>query len=339
MDTARDPLRPDPIDPTMTQIPPHKTLMLLHRLVDRALAPLLEPMGLEHATEGYVTVTRRDIDALAAAQGDPQAVLAGFGPRATARGLMISEPGLSSAVLSRIWRSDRNEGAPLTHVEGEILRQFLARIVSSWAEAWSDEGVRLLPEFTMAGGLSMLQPQLAGGTWHVARTVVREAGEAGGEPLGVLLFCYPDALMPQLATEAKGTTWRARIDRGLREDERARLAGRLTGPLRHVSITAPVRVCQHMTLGMLNALERGDVVAFDEDFAGEIALRVLDRDVTGRLAATPEGHLALAIGGEEPAGMHDPVLAGSVSGSGGYDAEHDWHHAEEAPPEPDFLAS
>lgn len=278
----------------MTPIPPHKTLMLLHRMVDVALTPLLEPMALEHATEGYVTVTRADLDALVGVHGDPQAVLAGFGVRAPGSGVMIAEPSLSSAVLSRIWRSDRNEGAPLTQVEGEILRQFLARVVGAWAQAWAEEGVQTLPEFTMAGALSMLQPQLADCRWHIARTVVRERGN--DQPLGVLLFCYPDVLLPQLANEARSTMWRSRIERGLSEGERMRLTQRLGGPLRNVAITAPVRIHQHMTLGMLNALERGDVVAFDEDAGGDIAFEILGREVTGRLAAHGE-HVALALTG------------------------------------------
>jgi hypothetical protein len=283
----------------MTPIPPHKTLMLLPRRVDVALTPLHEPRALEHATEGYVTVTRGDLDALVGAGtpsgvGDPQAVLAGFGPRASASGVMIAEPSLSSAVLSRIWRSDRNEGAPLTQVEGEILRQFLARVVGAWAHSWADEGVKMLPEFTMAGALSMLQPQLADCRWHIARTVVRERGNA--QPLGVLLFCYPDVLLPQLGNEARSTMWRSRIDRGLSDPERMRLTERLGGPLRHVAITAPVKIHQLMTLGMLNALERGDVVAFDEDAIGDIAFEILGREVTGRLAAHGD-RVALALNG------------------------------------------
>ena len=270
--------------------------MLLHRLVDRALAPLLRPMQLEHATEGYVTIDRSDLDALvggaAHGAGDPQAVLAGFGARATASGLMIAEPALSSAVLSRIWRSDRNQGAPLTQVEGEILRQFLARIVGAWAESWVEEGVRLVPEFTMAGSLSMLLPQAADGRWHVARTVVREAD--ADEALGVLLFCYPDALLPQLAEEARSTMWRARLERGLTEHERRRLTGRLSGPLRDVMITAPVVLRQDMTLGALNSLERGDIVAFDEDAEGAISVDVLGRTVAGRISAHGD-QLALAL--------------------------------------------
>lgn len=275
--------------------------MLLHRLVDRALAPLLEPMSLEHATEGYVTVARSDLDALVGVHGDPQSVLCGFGTRAAAGGLMIAEPSLSSAVLSRIWRSDRNEGAPLTQVEGEILRQFLSRIVESWAASWASEGVKLLPEFTMASALSLLRPQLADGRWHIARTVVRERGS--DQPLGVFLFCYPDALMPQLAEEARSTMWRSRLGRGLSEAERQRLGMRLSDPLRHVAITAPVRIHQNMTLGMLNALERGDVVAFDEDATGDISFSILGREVTGHLAAHGD-RIALALTG--PAAEQPP---------------------------------
>ncbi len=285
----------------MTPIPPHKTLMLLHRMVDQALVPLLEPMALEHATEGYVTVTRADLDALVGVHGDPQAVLSGFGTRAAASGVMIAEPSLSSAVLSRIWRSDRNEGAPLTQVEGEILRQFLARVVGTWAQSWADEGVKLLPEFTMAGALSMLQPQLADCRWHIARTVVRE--RRSDQPLGVLLFCYPDVLLPQLANEARSTMWRSRIDRGLSDPERQRLVQRLGGPLRDVAITAPVTIHQHMTLGMLNALERGDVVALDENGVGDITFSILGREVTGRLAAHGE-RIALALTGPDDQAQH-----------------------------------
>jgi hypothetical protein len=309
----------------MTQIPPHRTLMLLHRLVDRALTPLLEPMGLEHATEGYVTVAKSDLDGLVGVHGDPQAVLAGFGHRAPASGVMIAEPSLSSAVLSRIWRSDRNEGAPLTQVEGEILRQFLARIVGSWAQAWAEEGVKLLPEFSMAGSLSMLRPQLAEGRWHIARTVVREQGSE--QAIGVLLFCYPDALMPQLANEARSTMWRARMDRGLDEAERQRLTERLGGPLRDVTITAPVRIHQDMTLGMLNSLERGDVVAFDADGHGQITFDVLGREVTGMLAACGE-QLALALSGP------GEDAAPEYEGGGGYDAAGFGDDFSELPPEP-----
>jgi hypothetical protein len=308
----------------MSPIPPHKTLMLLHRMVDQALAPLLEPMALEHATEGYVTVTRGDLDALVGVHGDPQAVLAGFGARAPGNGVMIAEPSLSSAVLSRIWRSDRNEGAPLTQVEGEILRQFLARVVGAWAQSWADEGVKLLPEFTMAGALSMLQPQLADCRWHIARTVVRERGV--DQPLGVLLFCYPDVLLPQLANEARSTMWRSRIERGLSDPEQLRLVQRLGGPLRDVAITAPVTIHQHMTLGMLNALERGDVVAFDEDGGGDIAFTVLGREVTGRLAAHGE-RIALALTGPGEDQQH-----------GGFDQPPDAMQMHDAPPA-DFGAA
>jgi hypothetical protein len=183
--------------------------------------------------------------------------------------------------------------------------------------------VKLLPEFTMASALSLLRPQLADGRWHIARTVVREQGAE--QPLGVLLFCYPDALIPQLANEARSTMWRSRLTRGLTEAERQKLGMRLSGPLRDVSITAPVTIHQHMTLGMLNALERGDVVAFDEDHVGDIRFSVLGREVTGRLAAHGD-RLALALSGPsadapmhemappEPQAMPDPVDFGGVYG-------------------------
>lgn len=309
----------------MQNIPPHRTLMLLHRLIDRALDPLLAPMGLEHATEGYVTVPRADLDGLVTAHGDPQAVLAGFGARAQASGVMIAEPSLSSAILARIWRSDRNAGAPLTQVEGEILRQFLARVIGAWSAAWAAEGVQLLPEFTMAGALSMLQPQLAQSRWHIARTVVREAGAQA--PLGVLLFCYPEALLPQLTNEARSTMWRSRIERGLVDAEEARLRDRLAGPLRNVTITAPVRIRQHMTLGMLNALERGDVVALDEGPSGEISFDILGREVTGHLAASgAQLAIALTSPGEDEY---------ATEGGGGWPDEHHEHHDPyEQPPDP-----
>jgi len=313
----------------MTQMPPHRTLMLLHQLVDRSLTPLLEPMQLEHVTEGYITVARSDLDALVRADtpagvGDPQAVLAGFGSRAPTSGVMIAEPSLSSSILSRIWRSDRNEGAPLTQVEGEILRQFLARVVDAWSSAWASEGIRILPSFTMAGALSMLRPQLAECPWHIARTVVREQGS--DDPLGVLLFCYPDVLMPQLSTEAAATMWRARIERGLAEPERQRLQSRLAGPLRDLTVTAPVRIHQDMTLGMINALERGDVVAFDESASGDITFNLLGREVTGRLAAVDD-RLALALSGPVTESAVDPAQTAGDGASDGYFApppENQW---------------
>ncbi|MBC7459955.1 MAG: hypothetical protein H7287_01195 [Thermoleophilia bacterium] len=307
----------------MTQTPPHRTLMLLHRLVDQALGPLLEPMQLTHATEGYVTVDRSDLDALVNAHGDPQAVLAGFGPRATASGVLIAEPALSSAILSRIWRSDRNAGAPLTQVEGEILRQFLARLVGAWATSWQADGVKLLPEFSMASSLSLLRPQLAEGRWHIARCVVREQGSS--EALGVLLFAYPEALMPQLANEARSIMWRSRIDRGLSPRDQQVLEQRLRGPLKDVTITAAVRIKQHMTLGMLDSLERGDIVQFDEQ-GGEISFEVLDREVSGRLARSGD-HLALQLTGPDTGGGHEQVYEG-----GGQGPVDPW--STDAPPEP-----
>lgn len=289
--------------------------MTLHRLIDRALTPLVEPMGLTHATEGYVTVDRTDLDALVTQHGDPQAVLAGLGPQAASPALMVAEPSLCSAVLGRIWRSTRNEGAPLTQVEGEILRQFLARVVDHWRQAWAAEDMRMLPEFSMASSLSMLRPQLADGAWHVARTVVRSDD---GAPIGVLLFCYPAAVLPQLQREAERTTWRARIARGLTEGERSALQARLGGPLRDVLVTAPITVRQLLTLGTLDSLERGDVLAFDTAPDGSLNLAVLDRELPGRLAQH-EGRLAVAITGPEPAGhaemaVPEPEPMGAVGG-------------------------
>jgi hypothetical protein len=278
--------------------------MLLHRLVDTALAPLLEPMQLVHSTEDYVTVSRAEIDQLAVAYDDPQSVLAGFGPRAAASGVLVAEPTLSSAVLSRIWRSNRNEGAALTQVEGEILRQFLARLVGAWASAWQNEGIQLIPEMTMAGSLSMVQPQLADGEWHVARTVVREQGSS--DVLGVLLFCYPAQLMPQLENEARSILWRSRVERGLNEREETMLAERLNGPLRALRITAPVTVRQQMTLGMLDSLERGDIVAFDTTPQGTINFQILGRAMPGMLARSGE-QLAVAFAGDP----NDVIVNGS----------------------------
>lgn len=319
--------------------------MLLHRLVDRALDPLLAPMQFTHATEGYVSVTRDDLDRLAVQHGDPQAVLTGFGPRTAEHGMLIAEPTFASAVLSRIWRSDRNASAPLTQVEGEILRQFLARLVGAWAGSWMSEGVKLVPEFSMAGAMSMLRPQLSGGTWHVARTVIRERDS--DTVVGVLLFCYPEGLLPLLDNEARSILWRSRIERGLSSKERTRLADRLAGPLRHVTITAPVRIQQPMTLGALDSLERGDVIAFDERPTGSIAFDVLGREVIGRLARTPQGALALTLTGadgveETPeasgsgtAGQHDAGMQQSGGDGFGGDTGLMGGGPGEEPPEPD----
>src|SRR5688500_1926984 len=102
----------------MDELTPHKTLLALHRPVDAAVAPLLVDMGLEPRTEGIVTV---DASALAqlGAGGDPQAALLDLssGPGDSHAGLVIAEPGLCNRVLERIWRSARDESAPLTHME------------------------------------------------------------------------------------------------------------------------------------------------------------------------------------------------------------------------------
>src|SRR5690606_7227808 len=92
-----------------------------------------------------------------------------------------------------------------------------------------------------------------------------------------------------------------------------------------------------MTLGMLNALERGDVVAFDEDASGDIAFTVLGREVTGRLAAHGD-RLALSLSGPAADGV-DPNAVGLAPdpAQGGEQrlAEPDFGAAyAEAPPEP-----
>lgn len=266
--------------------------MLLHRLVDKALTPLLKPMQLEHVTEDFVTVDASDLSNLIEAYDDPQAALTSFGPRAMSSGALICEPALSSAILSKIWRSNRNEGAKLTEVEGEILRQFIARLVGAWASSWTQEQIKLIPELTMAGALSSIEPQLSDGTWHIVRTAITAQGST--TPLGVLLFCYPTNLMPQLTQQASSILWRSRIKKGLTEKQKLALQARLTGPLRDLRITTPIKIRQNMTLGMLNELERGDIVAFDTNSQGAIALDALGREIFARLART-ENHTALVI--------------------------------------------
>lgn len=294
---------------------PHATLLALHQLVDAALEPLLGPMGLRWATEGYLTVDRHDIDALAHA-GDPQAALVGFdGEQAHGSGLLVAEPALCSALLARVWRSSRNSGAPLTQVEGEILRQFLADVVGAWRGTWSHEGVTLLPRLTMASSLPMFTPQLPDGPWHIARTVVTDDDSA---VIGVLLFCYPAHLMPDLARQHDRITWRSRITRGLTGAERVRLEEKLNGPLRHLIITAPVTYTTEIPLGFLNTLERGDVITFDAHVGSELALRVLDRTVQARLARTSSNRLALAVAGR--AGEEDHAGGADASGHGWDDA-------------------
>jgi hypothetical protein len=309
--------------------------MLLHRAVDRALTPLLAPMGFDHATEAYLTIARSDLAALAGEAGDPQAVIVGLGtgPTPTSTAALIAEPTLSSAVLSRIWRSDRNAGAALTQVEGEILRQFLARAVDAWHSAWRDEGIRALPTFSMAGSLALMQQQLDDERWHVARTVIREEGAR--DPLGVLLFCYPSGAAEMLEAEARSTMWRARIARGVTDAELSRLRSHLGGALRDLVITAPVTVRQHVTIGMLNALERGDIMEFDTDPTGAISLNVLDRELRGQLAASGN-QLALEIAGSSRTPDHSaaPEAALGAADPYTYDAapEHGDPYAAHAQP-------
>jgi hypothetical protein len=101
---------------------------------------------------------------------------------------------------------------------------------------------------------------------------------------------------------------------------------------------------QHMTLGMINSLERGDVVAFDAHPERGISFDVLGREMSGMLARTDD-RLALAMtspdmsAADAPASgaaQHEEQYAGMASSSGmngpmpatGYD--HD------LPPEPSW---
>ena len=271
---------------------PHMTLLALHQLIDAALQPLFEPMDLQWATENYVTIDRTELDLLARS-GSPQAAIVEFDGGMNGTATVIAEPSLCSAVLARIWNSSRNQGAPFTQVEGEIVRQFVTDVVGRWRAGWAGEGMTSLPRPLMVSSLSMLTPQLIDGPWHVARTVI---SDDEGSPVGVLLFAYPAHLVPQLEAERERISWRARIARGLSDTERERLYAKLTGTLNNIAITAPVTFQTQVQLGVINALERGDVIGLPVDPSDELTFTVLDREVTGRLART-ERNLALLLTG------------------------------------------
>jgi len=268
------------------------TLLALHQLVDAALEPLIAPMDLQWATETYLTVDRGDLDALAAS-GEPQAALVTFEGEAEGQALLIAEPALCSTLLARMWRSSRNHGAPLTQVEGQILRQFVSDVVGVWRSSWAAVGIEALPKLAMATSMPVAA-YLADGPWHVARTVVCEPD---GAPVGVLLFCYPAHAVPALSRQRERITWRSRIARGLSIEEQEELREKLAGSLSPVSIAAPVVLRTEIPLGFLNGLERGDVLTFDAPVNGDMPLHVLDREVTARLARTEAGHLAFAVSG------------------------------------------
>lgn len=289
----------------MTDTSPHTTLLSLHQLVDPALDPLYGPLDLEIATESVVTVTLSDIQALSAPGLDPQSALVTLsdGP-AGGPALIVAEPALCSALLARMWRSSRNQGAPLTNVEGEILRQHLTDIVRQWRLSWRNEEISLLPQLALAGPLSMLLGQVPDGPWYVCRTVVL----AAGEPVGVLLFCYPALLVPALGRERDKIRWRNRVAGGLSDRDAERARRRFAGALKPLMMPAPVQLDMQLPIGVINTLERGDVIAFDAPIGGALAVRVLDRDLTVRLAQS-RGQLSIAVMGVPNANNGDATLA------------------------------
>lgn len=294
----------------MHEFTPHRALLALHRLVDEALEPLIGELGLDRVTESIVTVDRGDLAQLAVG-ADPQSAVVGLAG-AESPSLLIAEPSLCAAVLSRIWRAQRSGDAALTQVERAILQQLLSDVVQHWHGAWEREGVPCLPTLTMAATLSMVVTQVPDGPWYVARTVVLD----GNEAVGVLLFCYPATLVPALVSARKAISWRARLDRGLSDLDRELLDERVQR-LRSLVMPAAVTMKVEIPLRVINQLERGDVIALDAAVGQELQLSVLDRTVPAQLARHG-GKLAIRVGGTEP--LAQPTLDGSDQpGSDGYD--------------------
>ena len=273
--------------PHMTGHTPHRTILDLHRLVDPALAPLFEPVGLTASTQSILGVDREDIVELVEA-GEAQTALVTLDGANTAPAIVIAEPALSDALLARIWQTGRNEGDELTSVERGILQQLLNDICGQWRSAWRSNGISLLPSLAMVASLSMLTDKLATGGWSIARTVVA----SGDTPLGVLLFCYPESLNGILTETRESIRWRSRIQRGLDQAERAQLQVRL-GELRDIRIPVPVTAGTTLPLKAMNALERGDVIAFGSP-SEPLDLRLLDQPISGNLAQVGT-HLAIRV--------------------------------------------
>lgn len=276
----------------MTDFSTHTTLLGLQHKLDDGLRAIYSSMQLDPVTERIVTADRSTFTELADGAGDPLAALVRFplGPEVPA--LVIVEPALSSAVLTRMWGSARAAGAAMTHVESEIVRQHLADLITVWRGSWRREGIESLPELMLGGPLSMMLPQLVDGPWHIARTVVLDADSES--PVGVLLFCFPAPLMPMLGRMLASTRWRSRLARTLTQDEEQTLAHKLHTTLGQLVLGAPVRMSTTMPLHVINGLERGDVIAFDTPVGGSISMNMLDRQVTGGLARTGE-NLAVCI--------------------------------------------
>lgn len=270
---------------------PHSTLLALHQPVDSALVPFYEPIGLDCTTESISTVSHHDLMSLASGAADPIAAVVTFGETVTTPALLVVEPALCSSVLSSIWRSDRNRGARLTAVESEILRQHTADIIGAWSRSWRSEGVRSFPRLAVAATLATLPATLPTGNWLVARTVVLDSDD---QPTGVLLFCYPEELIPVLHAERLRIRWRTRIEQGLTPSDRERLRHHISGALRNVHMPAQVSMTMKLPLRLINNLERGDVLDLGCAIGSTVPMNLLDRTIIGQLARIG-GNLAISV--------------------------------------------
>jgi hypothetical protein len=277
----------------------------------------LAPLELTHEVDSFQTVNREDLLRLASPSSDPFAALVTLaGGNELPPGLLICEPALCSRVLASLWRSVRNEGAPLTQVEAELLRGFLTDIVRSWRGAWREEQISITPTLALAGTLTQLSGQMAAGNWHIARTVVREVN---GDTVGVLLFCFPALALPRLAVERDRIRWRSRLGRGLTEAERQELRSRLSTTLSDVRINVPVSLRTDVPLGVINSLERGDVVTLDASQEG-FELKLLDAPVTAVFARTGENFALVLTGpGEDAAPSYSEYGEGEEDPYGDFD--------------------
>jgi flagellar motor switch/type III secretory pathway protein FliN len=278
----------------------HRGLLDLHRTVDESLDALVRDIGLVIQTESVAVVGIEDLEGLAAGF-DPQTVMARLDAYPHEPILLVAEPALCNTVLTRIWRCERESDAALTQVEGAIVQQFLADVVARWRHAWAGNGiVGALPTLVAASTLSMLIDSATTDDWFVVRTVVLDPEE--DEPVGVLLFCYPDVLVRPLISARDSIRWRARVERGLSPQDHALLA-RQVRRLNDLTIPAPVRMQTEVPLAYLNQLEPGDVVALDVAAGTPMSLRVLDRDIEAQLAQH-DGRFALVVTGPEAANAH-----------------------------------
>lgn len=287
---------------------PHTTLLALHQPVDAALLPYFEPMGLECTTESINTVLPQQIAALRTSTEDPMTALVTFGEHIPTPGLVIAEPALCSAVLGGMWRAERQRDARVTNVEQEILRQHLADVVGAWSRAWRSEGTRIFPRLAMAATLSTLPTTLPNGTWYIARTIVLNDQD---QAVGVLLFCYPEAIIDALQAERDRIRWRSRIARGLSAAERERIRSKAAGPLKHVVMPVRTSMTLQVPIGLINNLERGDVIDLDTAVGGSTRLSMLSRDVVGTFVRVGT-NLAIAVN-DLPAASDDTTSASNTA--------------------------